>query len=288
MTPAGRRPNEAARAARAVVIPALVSLVTASCGPALLKLPAGPRMPATDAAAVIDQATAACRAISTITLEMSVRGSVGGQRLRGRLSAGLAKPASARLEALASLGQPVFFFVATDADATVYMPRDQRVAHGRPEALLEAVAGVPLDGWSLRSVVTGCANMPNAPAMQAIGDDWRVTSDSSDEVYFRRDQAIRSWRLAATVASRLRFAASPSTAVKNSTWRAEYSNFQSGLPRTIHLVSTPAGRFDLQLELSQVELNVPLGPEVFQVQVPASAETIGVDELRRSGPLGGK
>jgi len=270
MTPAGWR------AARAAVITTLVSLLTSACAPALLKLPSGPRMPAADGAAVIDQATAACRAISTITLEMSVRGSVGSQRLRGRLSAGLAKPASARLEALASIGQPVFFFVATDADATVYMPRDQRVAHGRPEALLEAVAGVPLDASALRTVLTGCAAMPNGAAMEAIGEDWRVATDGGDEIYLRRDQAPTAWRLTATVHP------GPNA------WRAEYSNFQSGLPRTIHLVSTPAGRFDLQLELSQVELNVPLGPEVFQVKVPASAETIGVDELRRSGPLGAK
>jgi hypothetical protein len=274
MTRAGR----AAWAARAVVIPALVSLVVSACGPPLLKLPAGPRMPAADGASVLDQATAACRAISTITLEMSVRGSVGGQRLRGRLSAGLARPASARLEAVASFGQPAFFFVATNADATIYMPRDQRVARGRPEALLEAVAGVPLDASALRSVVTGCATMPSVAGVQTIGNEWRLTVDGSDEIYLRRDQPSASWRLVATV-----HPASPAGG-----WRADYSNFASGLPRTIRLVSMPAGRFDLQLELSQTELNPPLGPEVFQVQIPASAETIGVDELRRSGPLGGK
>ena len=275
MTPAGRRPK-AAPAMRAVVISLFVSLVAASCGPALMKLPAGPRMPAADAAAVIDQATAACRAISTITLEMSVRGSVGGQRIRGRLSAGLSKPASARLEAVASFGQPAFFFVATNADATIYMPRDQRVARGRPDALLEAVAGVPLDASALRTVITGCAAMPDAAAMQSIGEDWRVTTDGSDEIYLHREKATRSWLVSATLRR------GPDG------WRADYSNFERGLPRTIRLVSTPSGRFDLQLELSQIELNTTLGPDAFQLQVPSSAEIISVDELRRSGPLGGK
>lgn len=278
MTPAVRRPDQTARAVWAVVIAVLVSLAASSCSPPMLKLPAGPRTPATDGASVIDQATAACRTISTITLEMSVRGSVGGQRLRGRLSAGLAKPASARLEAVASFGQPAFFFVATNADATIYMPRDQRVARGRPEALLEAVAGVPLDASALRSVVTGCATMPNVAGVQAMGDDWRQALDGRDEIYLRRDQPSASWRLVATV----------HPASLTSGWRADYSNFESGLPRTIRLMSTPAGRFDLQLDLSQIELNAPLGSEVFQVQVPASAEIISVDELRRSGPLGGK
>jgi hypothetical protein len=276
MTSDGGRPNIAARAARAAVVPALVSLLAAACSPSLLKLPSGPRMAAADGASAIDQATAACRAVSTITLEMSVRGSVGGHRMRGRLSAGLAKPASARLEAVASFGQPAFLFVATDTTATLFVPRDQRVARGRPEALLEAVAGVPLDASALRAVVTGCASMANTSGVLAIGDDWRVTGDGSDEIYLRRDRRTGVWQLVTTVRP------------GEDGWRADYSTFDRGLPRTIRLVGTRAGRFDLQLELSQVELNTPLGADAFQLQVPASAEVISIDELRRSGPLGGK
>ena len=44
-------------------------------------------------------------------------GSVAGRRIRGRLSAGVAVPASARLEALAPFGPPVFIFVAQRNDA---------------------------------------------------------------------------------------------------------------------------------------------------------------------------
>jgi outer membrane lipoprotein-sorting protein len=281
MTAAGRR---AITAASAAVCTALVSLVSSSCGVALMKLPAGPRMPATDGAAVIEQATAACRDISTSTLEIAVRGSVGGQRIRARLSAGLARPASARLEAVASFGQPAFFFVATNANATIYMPRDRRVARGRPQELLAAVAGVPLDAQALRSVVTGCASMPNVAAMQALGSDWRVASDGGDEIYLHREQAAAPWRVRVIIRP------------GSGGWRADYSKFDRGLPHAIHLVSTPDGRpalggvegVDLQLDLSQVEINVPLGADVFQIQIPPAAETISVDELRRSGPLGGK
>jgi hypothetical protein len=153
------------------------------------------------------------------------------------------------------------------------MPRDRRVARGRPDVLLEALAGVPLDAPALRSVMTGCAVMPGAARVQAIGDDWRVAGDEGGELYLRRDAAAASWRLVTKATG---------------TWRADYSNFDQGLPHTIHLISTPGGRFDLQLDLSQVELNVPLGPDVFRVEVPASAEAISVEELRRSGPLGAK
>ena len=67
--------------------------------------------------------------------------------------------------------------------------------------------------------------------------------------------------------------------------------FESNHPRTVHIVSLPAGRFDLQLDLSQVELNVALGPEAFrlpQTATSASISPISLDELRRSGPLGEK
>jgi hypothetical protein len=46
----------------------------------------------------------------------------------------------------------------------------------------------------------------------------------------------------------------------------------------------PSG-FDLQLVLSQVETDVPLGPEVFRVQIPASTDPITLEELKQGGPL---
>jgi hypothetical protein len=240
-----------------------------------MKLPAGPGTPASDASAVIAQATSACRAIDTITLEMSVHGSTGGRRLRGRLTAGLARPSSARLEAVAPFGQPVFMFVANGGDASLLLPRDRRVLeHGKPADVLEAVSGVPLDAAGLRSLVTGCANAPDASDAVAFGDSWRVAPDGADNVYFRREGASGAWRLIATV--------------RRDQWRAEYSMFENNLPRVVRIVSQPPQRFNLQLDLSQVEINVPLGPEAFTLQQTAGADPISLDELRRSGPLGEK
>lgn len=56
----------------------------------------------------------------------------------------------------------------------------------------------------------------------------------------------------------------------------------------MRIVSQPAGRFDLQLDLSQVEVNVPIAPDAFRLQQIAAADPITLDELRRSGPLGEK
>src|SRR5438477_10811853 len=119
---------------------------------------------------------------------MGVHGSAGGHRLRGRLTAGLAQPASARLEAVAPFGQPVFVFVASGSDASLLLPRDRRVLeHGKPADVFEAVSGVPVDAAQLRLLVTGCAGAPDASDTVAFGDNWRVAPDGADNVYFRRD-----------------------------------------------------------------------------------------------------
>ncbi|HUK36755.1 MAG TPA: hypothetical protein VLV86_22725 [Vicinamibacterales bacterium] len=251
------------------------SLAASSCGTPLLKLPTGTGTPATDGAAAVAQATSACRAINTITLEMSVHGTVGGRRLRGRLSAGLARPASARLEAVAPFGQPIFVFVAMDDDASLLLPRDRRVLeHGKPADVLEAVSGVPLDAAALRFLVTGCAEAPDAERATAFGDDWRAVRDGPATVYLRRSGADAPWRLVARI--------------RQGAWRADYSKFDNDLPHAVHLVSRPAGRFDLQLDLSQIELNVALGPEAFKRPQAGTATPIGLEELRQSGPLGEK
>src|SRR5687768_4941678 len=101
-----------------VAVTARVSLVglsgllglSVSCAAPLMKLPSGVGVPAADAADALAQATAACRGIRTLTAEIALSGTAGGRRVRGRLSAGVAAPASVRLEAVAPFGPPVFVF----------------------------------------------------------------------------------------------------------------------------------------------------------------------------------
>src|SRR5256712_4136769 len=135
----------------------IVAVWCAGCAAPLVKLPTGPGTPASDAADALTDAVAACRAVSTLSAEVGVSGSVGGRRLRGSLLVGVAPPASARIEAVAPAGQPIFIFVASGNDATLLLPRDNRVLrHGRPDAVLEAVAGPPLGAVELRETLTGC------------------------------------------------------------------------------------------------------------------------------------
>jgi hypothetical protein len=255
-----------------------LSMVCAACAPSLLKLPSGPGVPAVDAMDVILAATAACQPVSAISLEMSVSGSIAGGRVRGRLLAGLTRVGAVRLEAVAPAGQPVFILTngvgLVQPGATLLLPRDNRLLErGRFDEVLEAVTGIPLDAPLLFSVLTGC--VPSATTGgNALGDDWRVVTAGSFDVYVHREKE-GSWRLAAT---QVRGAASG--------WRAEYGGFQDGLPRSIRLISLRARAFDLNIALSQVELNPTLGDDVFRIQIPASARPISLDELKQAGPLG--
>ena len=218
----------------------------------------------------------ACRAVSTFTSEISFGGSVGGRRVRGRLLAGLAVPASARLEAVAPFGQPLFFFVARDEETTLLLPQDNRVIeHGASADVLDAVAGVPLGAADLRIALTACTTASNSSSARQLGDNWRVVSDGPGEIYLHRD-AHAPWRLVAAVRR----------VAGHATWRAEYRDFVEGLPRTVRLASVDEARFDLRLTLSQVAINEPLDAAAFTLRIPAGAVPITLDELKRSGPLG--
>jgi len=254
----------------------LVALLSTACGAPLMKLPSAPGAPAPDAADALNQATLACRPISSITAEVGITGSIRGQRLRARLIAGLAAPASARLEAFA-LSQQVFIFTSRGNDATLLLPREGRVLeHGQPGEVLEAVTGLPLDASGLRLTLTGCAaSGANAAFGRQIGDDWRVVDDQFGDLYLRRESRAGPWRLVAAVH---REAGRPE-------WRAEYGNFQNGLPHAIRLASTDTRRFDLRLALSQVDINVPLEAAAFEVKIPAATRPMTIAELRNSGPL---
>ena len=278
MKPSGARAARARpRAFVAVVLSGLVGLSAlslASCAAPLMKLPAGAGAPAPDAADALAQATATSRGIRTLTAEIGISGSAGGRRVRGRLLAGVAAPDSVRLEATAPFGPPVFIFVATAADATLLLPRDERVLeHGRPDAVLDAVAGVPLDAADLDATLTGCARTGPQSQGRALGTDWRVVRVSagkvSSDLYLHRDSGALPWRLVATTR-------------EDGVVRVEYRDFQNGLPRAIHLRGNEQEAFDLTLALSQVETNIPLGGEVFRVDIPPSAAPITVDELRRA------
>jgi hypothetical protein len=255
-----------------------------SCAPALMKLPTagGTLISARDADEALGQAVAACSGVRSMTAEISVSGSVAGRRLRVRIIAGVVPPRQARLEALAPFGAPLFIFASTDDVATLLLPRDGRVLERASSmAVLETIAGAPLATADLDSLMTGCAPREVKNGARRVGDTWQVMRVGSDEIYLHREAGSAPWVLAARVRR---------TADLRREWREEFRDHRDGLPRAIRLSSVDltgqvGGEFDLQLALTQVEVNVPLPGEAFTVDVPRGAVSITLDELRRSGPF---
>jgi len=261
------------RGGRAAIFAA--ALLASSCGAPLMKLPSGPGVPADDGRTLLADATAACSKVSTLSAEIAVSGSVNGSRVRGRLLAGLASPDSLYMEAPAPFGAPVFVLGASHGDATLVLPRDRRLLeHGRPDDVLGAITGVVLSPSDLRATLTGCVSGDSAPdgAASAVGNDWRVIAGEPTR-YLRREGANGSWRLVSVVRK------------GTNGFRADYSNFANDLPRRIRLIAAEAHRFDLNLELSQVDINVDLEPSTFRVTIPPGLQPISLDELRAGGPL---
>jgi hypothetical protein len=258
------------------VLAALVLLLVASgCAPRRLPLPSGTGqpLPASDAAALGAEVFAPCGDVRTLTAELGLSGRAGSQRLRGRLIAGLAAPASIRLEGVAPFGPPVFILAASPAGSTLLLPRADRVLEGAdPASILEALAGVSLDPDALRLVLAGCP--PAGPAVtdgRRHGDTWRVLALADGaEAYLRSDGA--RWQLAALGLRRMVI---------------EYGEIAAGRPGLVRLVSRAEGAaaFDVRVRLSQVEWNTEVPAAAFEVLVPSEAHPLSLEELREAGPM---
>src|SRR5438128_1893788 len=98
------------------------SVLTVGCGAKpLVTLPTVPGSPATDGADALRQATAACTAAQTMSVEMRLSGKIGGRRARGRLLIGVAAPASAYIDAPAPFGASAFIFAAVNDTSTLLL-----------------------------------------------------------------------------------------------------------------------------------------------------------------------
>jgi hypothetical protein len=63
-----------------------------------------------------------------------------------------------------------------------------------------------------------------------------------------------------------------------------YGDFASGLPGSVHVTTTSVA--DITLRVAQLEINTPIDPKAFEVEVPGDAVPLTLEELRRAGPLG--
>ncbi|MGE0040120.1 MAG: hypothetical protein AB7H88_02105 [Vicinamibacterales bacterium] len=257
MTPARLRPAIAVALALSV-----------GCAARLPPRPSGTSTPDPSALAAFAAATGHCAGLRTLTAELRLAGRAGDQRVRGRLIAGLEAPRSVRLEAVAPFGPPVFILAARDGRGVLLLPRDQRVLDPADVGeVLERLTGLALGAADLRLLLTGCVADDPAPADgRAWPGGWRSVVVGGDRTVYLRQEA-GAWRVAAADVG---------------DWHVDYDDLLNGYPRQVRL---RAPGVDLGAAVSQLQVNVPIVPEAFEVAVPDGTRPMTLDELKSVAPL---
>ncbi len=266
------RTRHKARVCLVLLCPALC--LAAGCATrAPLSFPATGGTPFAEAASAHQQATSSCAGITTFTASMALSGKAGRTKLRGRIDAGFAAPAKARLEGVAPFGRPVFVLTADGNRGTLVLQRDERVLKDAPpDQIVEALAGVALTPDTLLRAVSGCGLSSGEPGSGMLhGNDLASIALGDGTAFLRRAGDV--WQMAGATHGPVTVA---------------YSDYANGRPSTIRLRAESGGRetADLTLRLSQVEINTPLEAKVFQADIPARATPLTLEELRSAGPLG--
>lgn len=264
----------------AVAAAAMIWAWGCASAPPRVALPTGSGTPASDGQAWLQQATAECAAVASLTTEMAMRGRIASRRVRARVLAGTEATGRVRLEGVAPFGAPLFVLASDGTSATLLLPRDDRAVTGHSfEEVLDALAGVRLDGADLHAALTGCGlSARTSRGARAFGDAWRAVDLESGATMWLSRTGQDTARVAAVELPQLAI---------------EYvggGEAGDGAGRTVRLV-TPAGTerqraVDLRLEMSQVERNGVIDARAFEVDVPADATPMSLAELRRNGLLG--
>jgi hypothetical protein len=266
------------RAKKSAAVAVLVALVSSACASRTFTPPAPGGAPAPEGVAQFKQAVSACADLSAVTAEAGLSGRVAGARARGRLHLGLSKT-GVRIEGVAPFGAPVFILAGTAAKATLVLTRDKRVVSDVPARdLVAALAGIALDPGELLALLTGCLGSQDAVADGGAQRAGRALT------WLRTEAGVEVWLDTTRGAPQI-------VAVRRGALVADYPQRASGPPQTIHLVQQETGQphvADLMLRLSDLEINGTLPAAAFTVDVPADAQPMTLDELRRSGPLGAR
>jgi len=243
-----------------------------ACAARQFAFPTDPGAPLPDAAAIHQQVSASCRAIRTFTAELSLSGTAGAQRLRGRVVAGFERPGSMRLEGVAPFGPPAFILVTRDDTASLLLPRDNSVLReARAEEILGALTGVALGPADLESILTGCVlPEPEALAGRLHQNGWAsIDLVGNGALYLQRRNGV--WQVRGG---------------RRENWEIEYPMWQGSFPSQVRLRSTrPGVGVDLTATIAQVQVNTELDAAAFEVVVPDSARTITIEDLQGRGTL---
>jgi hypothetical protein len=251
-----------------------LAVITSACAARGFVPPRGAGTPASDAAQLFATVTSACAKVESLTAEAALSGRVDRGRVRGRLHVGLTSAGQIRLEAVAPFGQPLFTLAGNTERATLWLPRDGRVLRdAAPADIMEVLAGVALSPVEFLHIATGCLGTGQKVA--------RAERFPSGLVHVSTDGGVDFWGKPAD-------SFRPVAVARGDVW-AEYLEYEAGEPAALRLVRRPESgqpTVDLRVSFSQRERNARLDAAAFQLDVPADAKPISLEELKRAGLFG--
>ncbi len=249
----------------------IAAVFVSACAARTPPRPDGTPGPDPTAVAAFQSATTACRGFRSLTGELSLSGRAAGERIRGRVIAGLEAGGSVRLEGVAPFGPPIFILAGRAEKATLLLPREQRVLKETPvSAVLERLTGLALGADDLRLMVSGCLADNAAPAdgKQWPGG-WQAVTLGPDRVAYLRQRQGRPVVVAADYGP----------------WHLDYSEHLSGYPRVVRVRRAGDAATDVTARVGELEVNTVINPAAFTLEVPSDADPMTLDELRSVAPL---
>lgn len=257
------------------MIRALATLATvlalSACAARTPPRPTGTAGPDPSAIEAFARATTACRGFRSLTGELSLSGRAAGERIRGRVIAGLAAGGSVRLEGVAPFGPPVFILAGTAEQATLLLPREHRVLKDTAvAAVLERLTGLALGADDLRLMVSGCLADNAAPtAGRQWPGGWQAVTLGPGRVAYVRLKQGRPVVVAADYGP----------------WHVDYAEHLSGFPRVVRVRRALDATTDVTARVGELEVNTTINPLAFTLAVPSDADPMTLDELRSVSPL---
>jgi hypothetical protein len=216
-------------------------------------------------------ATAACKGFRSIEGELSLSGRAGGERVRGRILAGLEPGGAVRLEGVAPFGAPFFILAGRNERATLVLPREHRVLKDTGVAdVLERLTGLTLGADDLRLVLSGCLVDRAEPSDgKQWGGGWRAVTIGPGRIAYLRIQNGEPVL----------------TAADYGPWRIDYSAHAGGFPRLVRVRRSGDTAIDITARVEQLQVNTAINPLAWVVEIPSEADPMTLDELRSIAPL---
>lgn len=240
-----------------------------ACAARLFVPPTDPGVPAPDAGAALDAATAACGPVDALSFALGMKGRVGDQGIPRGVSflGAVTRDGRMFLEATA-LGTQRMVFAGRPDGATLWLREGNRAIDAPADDVIEALTGMRLGSAQLLDLLTGCVTADRRVEQAArVGDRLRVTLPVA--TVWLEPASPAGWRARWASVGDL---------------RADYHAADGPWPRELTLSTADAAATSARLTMSirTREINPPASDlaAAFAYTAPRNATRMTLDELR--------